>query len=490
MATSRLSDVVQHLRKVILLRDGAGLTDGQLLESYLVNREDVAFAALVRRHAPMVWGVCRRILHNHEDAEDAFQAVVHVLVRKAASIVPRDMAANWLYGVAYQTAMKTRAVITKRRVRERQVTAMPEPQVVDDDQWSDLQPLLDQELSRLPDKYRVAIVLCDLEGKTRKEVARQLRLPEGTVASRLARARTMLAKRLSRRGLAITIGALTGLMVQNAAAASVSPLVLATTIKTATLLAAGKTVAAGAVSAKVAALTQGVLKAMLLSKLKVLTTVVLTAGIIVAGVGTTGFVYQLHASGNQAGVVTKPAVPQQPKKAFDLKSKKEKDWKEVEAAVLRLGFDQLKDTHGDLMGKPSDVSKIRDCRMCHGGIDQKDLAEQTAKLEAQIRYLQSQKERLPDLLKFHPADLQQKTLKSVIAELDAELNRKTAALNHLRGKNLLPKTPIQDENLQEKLTRLERELQEERNERELLQLEVWILLKELQRQNVQKKGGE
>ena len=116
------------------------------------------------------------------------------------------MAANWLYGVAYQTAMKTRAVIAKRRVRERQVTVMPEPQVVDDDQWSDLQPLLDQELARLPDKYRVAIVLCDLEGRTRKEVARQLHLPEGTVASRLARARTMLARRLSRRGLAITVG--------------------------------------------------------------------------------------------------------------------------------------------------------------------------------------------------------------------------------------------------------------------------------------------
>src|ERR1700723_3379314 len=117
------------------------------------------------------------------------------------------MMANWMYGVAHQTAMKARAMIAKRRTRE-QGTAVPEPQTPEQDTRNDLQPLLDQELSRLPDKYRVAIVLCDLEGKTRKEAARQLGCPEGTMAGRLTRARIMLAKRLARHGLALSTGTL------------------------------------------------------------------------------------------------------------------------------------------------------------------------------------------------------------------------------------------------------------------------------------------
>src|SRR5262245_24823039 len=113
MATSRTSEVLQHLRRAVLLRDGAGLTDGQLLEGYLSRRDEAALAALVRRHGPMVWGVCRRILHNWHDAEDAFQATFLVLVRKARSVEPREMVAHWLYGVAHQTALKARATTAK-----------------------------------------------------------------------------------------------------------------------------------------------------------------------------------------------------------------------------------------------------------------------------------------------------------------------------------------------------------------------------------------
>ena len=183
-----------------LLRDGAGLTDRQLLKDYISRRDDAAVAALVQRHGPMVWGVCRRVLHNHHDAEDAFQATFLVLVRRAASIASPELLANWLYGVALQTAMKARATAAKRKGRERQVADMPEPAAVEQKLWNDLRPLLDQELSRLPDRYRVVIVLCDLEGHTRKEAARQLGLPEGTVGSRLARARVLLEKRLGQRG--------------------------------------------------------------------------------------------------------------------------------------------------------------------------------------------------------------------------------------------------------------------------------------------------
>jgi len=123
MAPSRISGIILHLRRAALLQDGGGLTDGQLLEQFISRRDEAALAALVRRHAPMVWGVCRRILRNHHDAEDAFQATFLVLVRKAAYVLPRSMVANWLYGVARQTALKARATVTRREGRERQVVS-------------------------------------------------------------------------------------------------------------------------------------------------------------------------------------------------------------------------------------------------------------------------------------------------------------------------------------------------------------------------------
>src|SRR5215204_1057771 len=111
MATSPMGEVVQHLRRTGLLRDRVGLTDGQLLEEFLGRRDEAALAVLVRRHGPMVWGVCRRVLNNYHDAEDAFQTTFLVLVRKADSVTPREMVANWLYGVAHQTALKARATL-------------------------------------------------------------------------------------------------------------------------------------------------------------------------------------------------------------------------------------------------------------------------------------------------------------------------------------------------------------------------------------------
>jgi RNA polymerase sigma factor (sigma-70 family) len=282
MATSQMSEVIQHLRRTVLLQDGAGLTDGQLLEGYISRHDQAALAALVRRHGPMVWGVCRRVLRNHEDAEDAFQATFLVLVRKAASIVPREMVANWLYGVAHQTALNARATAARRRERERQVTQMPEPAVAEQDLWADLQPLLDAELSRLPDKYRAVVILCDLEGKTRKEAARQIGVPEGTVAGRLARARGMLAKRLAQRGVALSGGALAAVLSQKVASAGVPLSVVESTITAASLVAAGKA-ASGAISVKVAALTEGVMKAMLFSRLRAALAVVLILGILATG---------------------------------------------------------------------------------------------------------------------------------------------------------------------------------------------------------------
>ncbi len=299
MATSQMSKVIQHLRNTLLLRQGRDLTDGQLLESFVSCREPAALEALVRRHGPMVWGVCRRILRNHHDAEDAFQATFLVLVRKAASIVPREMVGNWLYGVAQQTALKARATTAKRRTRERPETEASEPAMTERDLSQDLQPLLDQELSLLPDKYRVVIVLCDLEGKTRQKVARQLGCPEGTVASRLARARALLAKRLARHGLAVLGGALTEVLSQQAASSCVPTAVMSSTIKAVTLVAAGQAATTGLISAKAAALAEGMVKTMLLTKLKTVTAVLL----VLATFGFGGGLYSY-----QLGVQQSPAV--------------------------------------------------------------------------------------------------------------------------------------------------------------------------------------
>jgi RNA polymerase sigma factor (sigma-70 family) len=283
MAATRTGGVLDRLRKAALARDGCGLSDGQLLERYVAGRDEAAFEALVRRHGPMVWGVARRVAGNGPDAEDAFQATFLVLVRKAASLRSRELVGNWLYGVAYRTALKARTAAARRRARERQVEEMPHPEVGPDEAWSDLQPLLDRELERLPDKYRVPLVLCELEGRGRKEVARLLRLPEGTLSSRLATARRMLAARLTRRGLTLSAAALAAALSRQAASAGVPRALVVSTVRVATT--AARRLAAGAVPAGVFALTDGVMKGMLMRKLKLTTALLLAAAAL--GVTTT-----------------------------------------------------------------------------------------------------------------------------------------------------------------------------------------------------------
>ena len=291
MITSPMQGVIQQLRRAVLVPDGAGLTDGQLLTLFIDQRDEAAFEALVRRHGPMIMGVCRRILRNPHDAEDAFQATFLVLVRKAACVVPREMVANWLYGVARTTARRANSLTAKRQTRERQVREMPEPEVVQPGLWQDLQTVLDQELSRLPDKYRVAIVLCDLEGKSHKEAARQLGWPQGTVSGRLVRGRKLLADRLARHSLAVSGGVLAGLLSPHAASASVPSSLVSSTAKAASMLAAGQAAVAGLISVRAAALMKGVVLTMLLNKLKTVT----LAGMFAATVGGAGLVYRTQA---------------------------------------------------------------------------------------------------------------------------------------------------------------------------------------------------
>ncbi len=298
---AEISEVVRHLRRALLRQDEAAPGDAQLLARFLEQRDEAAVAALVRRHGPMVWGVCRRVLGNHHDAEDAFQATFLVLVKKAASIRQPEMVGHWLYGVAHRTACKARRARARRQLRERSGTVMPEPAATAPGLWSDLQPLFDQELARLPDKYQTVIVLCDLEGKSGREVAQQLGVPYGTLTSRLTRGRAMLAKRLARHGLPVTAGALATLLADGAASARVPAAVVEPALNVVTAVAVGQAMTAGLISPRVAVLVEGVLKSMQTSKLKAALSICLVA--VLALGGTCGY-HSLAATG---GAPPRPA---------------------------------------------------------------------------------------------------------------------------------------------------------------------------------------
>jgi RNA polymerase sigma factor (sigma-70 family) len=300
-ATSPLGRVIQRLRCAAARQEG-GVSDGDLLDRFLARRDESAFAELVRRHGPMVLGVCRRVLRNPHDADDAFQATFLVLVRRGESVQPSGRVGNWLYGVAYRTALEARRAAARRRVKE--ALAMP-PAEATDDVWANLRPLLDRELTRLPDRYREPVVLCDLEGQTQKEAARLLGCPEGTVSSRLARGRALLARRLRRHGAALSGAALAAVLARGVAAAEVPAILAGSAIKAATHVVAGLATA-GVVSAQVVALTEGVLKAMKMTQVKTALTLLLAVALVAGAAGV--LTYRSLAAAQDP--VTAPAVAQ------------------------------------------------------------------------------------------------------------------------------------------------------------------------------------
>jgi RNA polymerase sigma factor (sigma-70 family) len=284
MAGAQLASVLQHIHQLVGAPEDRERSDAQLLLCFREQRDESAFRLLMERHGRMVLGVCRRVLRQHQDAEDAFQATFLVLARNAAAIRQGTALSSWLYGVAYRTALKARRQTSRRQAHERRAgnVARTEPDL--NLAWQELQAVLTEEVGRLAEKYRAPFVLCCLEGMSRGEAARQLGWKEGTVSGRLAEARKRLQQRFARRGLTLATALCAGAWTANATTA-VPAILSRTTIDAALGIAAGQA-AASVVSPPVAALVEGVTQTMFVSKAKLAGLLLLVSGVLAAGVGS------------------------------------------------------------------------------------------------------------------------------------------------------------------------------------------------------------
>lgn len=248
MVTTKTNGLFDRLRAKGLCSQAA--TDGDLLTCFIDQNDSAAFEALVRRHGPMILGVCQRLLRNDADAQDAVQATFLVLVRKAKSIRRRDGLACWLYGVAHNTALKARAMSRLRHAKERQAgsSRFESGPIGRENALEQQLTNLDLELRQLPLHYRSPIILCDLEGQTLQEAANALGCPFGTVASRLARGRALLAKRLSRHGVMFSVGSLVSALAANRASASLPCQVLSAIVHSGSAYAIGAPLATSALT--------------------------------------------------------------------------------------------------------------------------------------------------------------------------------------------------------------------------------------------------
>jgi len=296
MANGRGGVVFQQMSRLLRFGTVGGLGEVQLLERFIERRDEVAFEALLARHGPMVLGVCRQVLHDPHQVEDAFQATFLVLVHRAGSIRRRERLASWLYGVAHRVAVRARHAQGARRLLDSELVL--EPTACEIEQQEE-HAALHEEVNRLPDKYRAPIVLCYLEGLSHDEAAARLGWPVGTVRGRMARGRDVLRRRLTVRGVAFSASAFgAGVAVPEALAAA--------TLRAAVCDAGTTRIAAGVVSAQVLALLEGALHAMFFQKLKLAAAVVLAGALLVSGAGVLAF----QATGDGANAQTDPTRTQ------------------------------------------------------------------------------------------------------------------------------------------------------------------------------------
>jgi RNA polymerase sigma factor (sigma-70 family) len=260
--------------------------DEELLGQFVAERDEAAFAAIVRRHGPMVWAVCQRVLVHRQDAEDAFQATFLVLARKATAIGRRKLLANWLFGVARRAALSARAMRARRARHEQSCAEPPDIRVTLQTPAGDIRAILDEELARMPKKYRLPLLLCGLEGMTHAEAGKQLGWPTGTVAGRLSRGRELLRTRLLRRGIAVPAAVSIAAFLPGTAPAAVPTQLVAASVQNAVAsILCGKSVAVAA-PPTAAALTRALLLKMLLARVWATAALIVSVAATLGGAGT------------------------------------------------------------------------------------------------------------------------------------------------------------------------------------------------------------
>lgn len=280
MPTGPLDRVVQHLWQVAGLSDAQRLSDAQLLERYVLSKDEGAFTTLVRRYGRLVRSVCSHFLHQEADIDDAFQVTFLVFAAKATSIRKSSSVASWLYGVAYRSAMKIKGAAVRRYEKQIEPTGYAREQPMTEAALREVQSILDEEVQRLAEKHRAPFILCCLEGKSRAEAARLLGLKEGTVSSRLAQARKQLRQLLIRRGIMLSAALCAVELSRTTAAASVPPMLLKCTIKGALAFTASRAASVNLVTAEVARLAQGLLHSMFPTTFKIVTVTLLAATLL------------------------------------------------------------------------------------------------------------------------------------------------------------------------------------------------------------------
>jgi RNA polymerase sigma factor (sigma-70 family) len=361
MDRSSLAPLLHFLETHFSRADRVVDSDEQLLERFAFQRDETAFEALLERHGPMVWGVCRRILRREQDIEDAFQATFLVLVRKARSLRRRASVTSWLHGVAHRIALQARARAQRRFMDELRESPRAASDASSGASYREVRALVDKEILSLPERSRTPLLLCCLEGRTKAEAARELGWKEGTVASRLARARQRLQQRLVRRGI-IVPAAVLGVILAEKSAAAVPVAVAAATVRIAVLVAAGETATAGGVSTSVALLAKGTLNGMALSKLKIGLALILTVCLLGAGAGWAAY----QALDPKATGELRKDEPEQPaKKAEAPKAEEGKQAKKdlygdplPPGVLARMGTVRLRQPYADVRFAPDGKTLI------------------------------------------------------------------------------------------------------------------------------------
>src|SRR5262249_55281744 len=318
MASAPIDTMLRQLRDWHTHQVLGDVSDSQLLQRFTARREEAAFAALVRRHGPMVLGVSRRILHAVQDAEDVFQATFLLLARKAASIRKQSSLGSWLHGVAHRLALRTKEQRTRRRAYEKRAADMRDTATTAT-QWPDVQAVLDQALDALPEKYRAALILCYLEGLTHADAAQHLGCQLATLRSHVARGRKLLRERLIKQGLTLSTAGIVSLLLANTTSASAPTALTKTTVKIALAFAAGHK-AAAICSDSVAGLVEGGLRTMFFSKVKIASVVFVAAAILSAACGLT---QSAATSDEPAAKPRQEPAPANPQAADDAKDNKD-----------------------------------------------------------------------------------------------------------------------------------------------------------------------